>query len=202
MSFRNVFGYTLGAMGHSIEATDLCDEQLEDARTSSPRLCNSVYTNSSGTCGVWAASYVRAEELLNEAEDRALAAGDRTAYHIAWAFRTRLYCAQGAFDLALSRAFDSSESMTKSLRSELAGAYAVPLAAIGEADRAQKLAAHARFESKCIEGTISSHAADAIVALQASAYSSALDHARAALTATVRSGMIETFVSAYRGTQS
>jgi LuxR family maltose regulon positive regulatory protein len=198
-SFRNVFSYTLAAMGYYSEARELSNEQLEDADRHRVDFVIPYAQIVQALVEFGQHSYVKAEELLNEAEDRALGAGDRTAYHIAWAFRTRLYSAQGAFDLALSRAFDPAESMTKSLRAELTSAYAVALAALGESDRARRLAAGARAESRCIEGTISSHAAEAIAALQEAAHSEALAQARLALRATVQAGMIEAFVSAYRG---
>ena len=198
-SFRNVFGYTLGAMGHFAEAIEISEEQLDDAERHRLDFVIPYAQIVQALVEFGQHSYVRAEELLNEAEDRALGAGDRTAYNIAWAFRTRLYSAQGAFDLALARALDPAESTTKSLRSELASAHAVALAAVGESKRARRLAASARRESKCIEGAVSSHAAEAIAALQEAAHAKALDHARVALRAAVRSGMIETFVSAYRG---
>jgi LuxR family transcriptional regulator, maltose regulon positive regulatory protein len=198
-SFRNVFGYTLGAMGHFKEAEELSDEQLEDAERHRLDFVIPYAQIVQALVELGQHTYVKAEELLNEAEERALGAGDRTAYNIAWAVRTRLYSAQGAFDLALSRALDPAESTTKSLRAELASAYAVALAAVGEGRRARRLAVQARQESKCIEAAVSSEAAEAIAELRDAAHGAALDHARAALAAAVRSGMIETFVSAYRG---
>lgn len=198
-SFRNVFSYTLAAMGHHAEALELSDEQVEDAERHRLDFIVPYSLIVRALVGFSQHSYSRAEELLNEAEERALGAGDRTAYHIAWAVRTRLHTAQGAFDLALSRAFDPRDAITKSLRSELSSAYAVALAAVGEATRARTLALAARHESRCLEGAVSSHAAEAIVALRHSDHAEALDHARSALRNTVRSGMIEPFVSAYRG---
>ncbi len=199
-SFRNVFSYTLAAMGHHAEALELSAEQVDDAERHRLDFIVPYSLIVQALVGFSRHSYAGAEELLNEAEERALGAGDRTAYHIAWALRTRLYAAQGAYDLALSRAFDPADSMTKSLRAELASAYAVALAAVGEAARARALAIGARQESRCIEGTVSSHAAEAIAALRDSEHGDALGHARSALASTVRSGIIEPFVSAYRGT--
>jgi DNA-binding CsgD family transcriptional regulator len=198
-SFRNVFSYTLAAMGLHEEALELSEEQIDDAERHRLDFIVPYSLIVRALVEFGRHSYARAEELLNEAEERALGAGDRTAYHIAWAVRTRLNTAQGAFDLALSRAFDPSDGMTKSLKSELTSAYAVALAAVGEAARARALAVAARQQSRCLEGTVSSHAAEAIAALRDSAHTEALGHARSALGSTVRSGMIEPFVSAYRG---
>jgi LuxR family maltose regulon positive regulatory protein len=198
-SFRNVFGYTLAAMGHFTEATELSSEQLEDVQRHRLEFVVPYTQVVQSLVAFGRHSYVRADELLNEAEDRALSAGDRTAYTIAWAVRTRLYSAQGAFDLALARAFDPDESITKSLRAELASAYAFSLASAGDLDRAKRLAVQARADSRCIEGVVSSHAAEAVIALRRSEHESALDHARRALAAAAQTGMIETFVSAYRG---
>jgi ATP/maltotriose-dependent transcriptional regulator MalT len=198
-SFRNVFSYTLAAMGLHEEALELSDEQRDDAERHRLDFIVPYSLIVRALVEVGRHSYTRAEELLNESDERALGAGDRTAYHIAWAVRTRLNTAQGAFDLALSRAFDPNEVMTKSLKAELASAYAVALAGAGEAARATVLAVTARELSRCLEGTVSSHAAESIVALKDSAHVKALDHARSALESTVHSGMIEPFVSAYRG---
>jgi ATP/maltotriose-dependent transcriptional regulator MalT len=198
-SFRNVFSYSLAAMAHSDEALELSNEQAEDAQRHRLDFIVPYSLIVRAVVAFNRHAYVNAEEFLNEAEERALSAGDRTAYHIAWALRTRLHTAQGAHDMALARAFNAGDAMTKSLRSELASSYAVALAAVGEGARARALAIAARHESRCIEGTVSSHAAEAIAALRDSAHREALNHARAALESTARSGVIEPFVSAYRG---
>ena len=72
-----------------------------------------------------------AQELLEEAEQRALKAGDRTAYHIAWAMRVRTYVAQGAFDLVLSRALNLDADLTRQFKSELTASYSLAVAGAG-----------------------------------------------------------------------
>ena len=99
-------------------------------------------------------SYLEAQELLDEAEQRALKAGDRTAYHIAWAIRVRTYVAQGAFDLVLARALSLDADLTGQLRSELMASYSLAVAGAGNSRRACDLANEAQGQSRGAETQI------------------------------------------------
>ena len=112
-SFRNVFGYTLVAMADFNEGLELTEDQLADAER---HRLEFVYPYSYAIQAFAKAglrNYLEAQELLDEAEQRALKAGDRTAYHIAWAIRVRTYVAQGAFDLVLARALNLDADITR-----------------------------------------------------------------------------------------
>jgi DNA-binding NarL/FixJ family response regulator len=77
--------------------------------------------------------------------------------------------------------------------------YAVAFAGTGEIDRAVELAASAERMSRAIEITASAPCALAIAALRSGDSDAALNQARRALANVTRCGMIECFVSAYRG---
>ena len=102
-SFRNVFSFALAAMGHYDEALRLSREQLDDADLHRLPFVVPYALTVQALAGIGTHDYVAAGELLDEADGLALGSGDQTAYHISWAIRIRLYVAQGAFDLALSR---------------------------------------------------------------------------------------------------
>ena len=130
-SFRNVFGYTLAAMGHFEEALNLTEDQLADADHHRLEFVVPYAYAVQALAKAGLRSYLEAQELLDEAEQRALKAGDRTAYHIAWAIRVRTYVAQGAFDLVLARALSLDGDLTRQLRSELTASYSLAVAGTG-----------------------------------------------------------------------
>jgi hypothetical protein len=90
-------------MGHFEEALELTEAQLADAEQHRLEFVLPYAYSIQALAKAGLRSYLEAQELLDEAEQRALKAGDRTAYHIAWAIRVRTYVAQGAFDLVFSR---------------------------------------------------------------------------------------------------
>ena len=146
-SFRNVFGYTLAATGHFEEALNLTEEQLADADHHRLEFVVPYAHGVQALAKAGLRSYLEAQELLDEAEQRALKAGDRTAYHIAWAIRVRAYIAQGAFDLVLARALSVDGDLTRQLRSELTASYSLAVAGTGNSRLAADLADEAQGQS-------------------------------------------------------
>ena len=55
--------------------------------------------------------------MLEEAKQRALRSGDRTAFHISWAMENRVCVAQAAFDRVMARALEIYTDLTHQLRS-------------------------------------------------------------------------------------
>jgi ATP/maltotriose-dependent transcriptional regulator MalT len=198
-SFRNVFGYSLAAMGQLDEAVSLLEEQQEDIERSRLDFVIPYSLVIRALVAFFRHEYLTAQEFLDESEERALASGDETAYFIAWSVRTRLYNAQAAYDASLARPFPTIHSQTRSLYGELRAAYAVALAGVGELDRAKEYATSAESLSRAVEIAGSTPAALAIIALRRKDDEGAARHARRALISVTRCGMIETFVSAYRG---
>lgn len=198
-SFRNVFGFSLAAMGHLDEADALTDQQQEDIEKSRLDFVIPYALVTRALVGLMRHEYLAAQELLDEAEERSLRSGDQTAYFIAWAVRTRLYNAQAAYDVSLARAFPQARSQTKSLYGELMASYAVALAGSGEPMRAIEYARRSQATSGAIEISGSAPCAIAIVELRGGNPGEALSQLRRALGAVARCGMIEAFVSAYRG---
>lgn len=198
-SFRNVFGYALASTAMFAEATKITDEQIADAERCRldfvlPYALAVMALVASGERG-----YNRAEEFLDEADDRALTAGDWAAYQVASAVRMRLYIAQGAFDLAIERGRIDAVGTTRSLRAELTAAHALAAAGLGRDIRARELAQDALETSIAVEGSITAHCALAVIAVRAGDRRAALRHARAALDRSSYTGMIDCFVCAYRG---
>lgn len=198
-SFRNVLGYTLAVSGHFRESQDVTTQQLLDAEEHRLDfvLPYAYAVQALALCGL--RDYVEAEEVLDEAEQRAMRGGDRTAYHVAWAVRSRLYIAQGAFDLVLGRPMELDRDLTHQLRSEVTSGYALALAGAGRLDLARDLATAAQSASIGVETKICSQLAHAIAAIRDCDSQGALAHARSALECATRTGMIEAFVCGYRG---
>ena len=198
-SFRNVFGYTLAAMAHFDEALELVAEQLDDADRYRLEFVVPYALIIKAIVGCGRRNYVNAEELLDEADERALKAGDQTALHIAGAVRMRLYIAQAAFDLALSRALAPNGDTTRSLGAELNACRALALAGTGRLEQSLALSIEALQSSIGVEAVINAHAAHAIVAVRSNEDDQAKTHAEQSLQVAVRTGMVESFVCAYRG---
>jgi ATP/maltotriose-dependent transcriptional regulator MalT len=198
-SFRNVFGYALASSAMFAEATAITEDQIEDAERCRLDFVVPYALAIMALVGSGQRAYTRAEELLDEADDRALAAGDWAAYQIASAVRMRLYIAQAAFDLAIERGRVEPVGATRSLRAELTAAHALAAAAIGRAKQARELAHDALEMSIGVEGMITAHCALAVLAIRDSNREEGLSHARTALDRSVYTGMIDCLVSAYRG---
>lgn len=198
-SFRNVFGYSLASIGRVDDTMALMDEQLEDAERSRLEFVIPYSLVNRALANLMKREYLVAQELLDEADERAQRTCDETALFISWGVRTRLYNAQAAYEIALSRAFPATQSQTKSLHGELGAAYAVALAGASELDRATEYAKRAEASSRAIEVTASAPAALAIVALRQGESELALQQARRALESVSRCGMLDCFVAAYRG---
>ena len=198
-SFRNVYGYTLAVSGHFAEAQEVTEEQLRDAEHHRLDFVfpYAYIVQALAFCGL--RNYVEAEELLDEAEQRAVRGGDRTAYHVAWAVRSRLYIAQGAYDLVLGRSMDLDRDLTQQLSSEVKSGYALAFAGIGHVEHARDVATAAQSASIGVETRICSQLAHAVAAIRDSDPQAALEHARSALEGATTSGMIEAFVCGYRG---
>lgn len=198
-SFRNVFGYALAASAMFAEASAITEEQIEDAeRCRLDFVLPYALAIKALVCSGQRA-YTQAEELLDEADDRALKAGDWAAYQVASAVRMRLYIAQAAFDLTIERGQIEPVGATRSLRAELTAAHALAAAAIGRVRQASELANAALGWSIGVEGTITAHCALAVLAIRVGDREVGLTHARTALNRSTYTGMIECFVSAYRG---
>jgi ATP/maltotriose-dependent transcriptional regulator MalT len=198
-SFRNVFGYALAATGHFEEALDLTEDQLADTEQHRLEFVLPYAYAIQALAKAGLRSYLDAQELLDEAEQRALKAGDRTAYHIAWAIRVRTNVAQGAFDLVLARALKLDADITRQLQSELTASYSLAVAGAGNSRLACQLADEAQRRSIGAETQIGGHLTHALVASREGDRPSALSHATGALQTATRSGMVESFVFGCRG---
>ena len=198
-SFRNVFGYTLAAMGLYEESLELTTEQLADANDHRLEFVLPYAHANQALAKAGLRQYVEAHELFEEARQRALRSGDRTAYHITWAMETRVNVAQAAFDRVMSRALNLDSDLTDQLRSELTASYALAAAGAGYAQRAKDLAREASRRSVGVETLINSELAHAVIALRQGRRHVALKHSRCALDAAIKTGMVESFVFGYRG---
>ena len=198
-SFRNVFGYALAAAGLCDEATRITMEQMEDAERCRLDFVIPYALTNRAIVATLQRDYLDAEALLEEAEERARVAGDQTARFISWAVMTRMLNSQGAFDLATTQPLPRDPAVTSSLEGELMACYALAYAGSGELDRAVSHAERALSSSIAAEIVITAPCALAVAASKTRDTSAAQSHARLALQATTRSGLIESFVSAYRG---
>ncbi len=198
-SFRNVFGYALAAAGQCDEAIRITMEQMEDAERCRLDFVIPYALTNRAIVATLQRDYLDAEALLEEAEARARVAGDQTARFISWAVKTRLLNAQGAFDIATTHPVPRDPGVTSSLEGELMACYALAYAGSGELDRAVSHAERALSSSIAAEIVITAPCALAVAASKTRNTSAAQSHARLALDATTKSGLIESFVSAYRG---
>ena len=198
-SFRNVFGYALAASGLYDEAIRITMEQMEDVERCRLDFVIPYALTNRAIVAILQRDYLDAEALLDEAAERARLASDQTARFIGWAVKTRLLNAQGAFDIATMHPVPRDPGVTRSLECELTACYALAYAGSGELDRAVSHAQRALASSIAAEVAITAPCALAVAATKNRDTSAAGHHARAALAATTRSGMIESFVSAYRG---
>jgi LuxR family maltose regulon positive regulatory protein len=198
-SFRNVFGYALASTATFDEASRITNEQMDDAeRCRLDFVIPYALANKALVC-TGQRLYTEAEEYLDEGEARALKSGDWAAYQVSSAIRMRLYVARGAFDLAMDRGRLDAGGATRSMQAELLAVHALAAAGVGRARQAQELAANALESSIGIESYVLAHCAIAVLAIRAGDRKAGRASARLALDRSSYSGMIECFVSAYRG---
>jgi len=198
-SFRNIFGYALAATAHFEEAEELTNEQLQDADRCRLDFVIPYALANHALVASGRRSYNRCASLLDEADERALKSGDSAAFQLSTAIRMRMLIAQASFEAAIGRADVDLSVTTRSLRGELFGVHALALAAVGEVQRSAEMAETALRSSIGVESHISAHCALAVGALNRNQQQEALTHASEALQHAVHTGMIESFVSAYRG---
>ena len=198
-SFRNIFGYALAATANFDEATRLTDDQLQDADRCRLDFVVPYALTIHALVASGQRSYAASASLLDEADERASKTGDSSALQLSTAVRMRLLIAQASFDAAASRAGIDLSFATRSLRGELLGVQALALAALGQIRRSAQIAASALEASIGVESGIAANCALAVCALNQDHQEAAFGRAAAALGRAVHTGMIESFVSAYRG---
>ena len=198
-SFRNVFGYALASSAMFTEATAITEEQIEDAKRCRLDFVLPYALAIKAVVCAGQHAYSQAEELLGEADDRALKAGDWAGFQVASAVRIRLYIAQADFESAIDRGRMDPVGATRSLRAELTAGHALAAAGIGRTRQARELANAALGQSIGVEGSITAHCALAVLAIRVGDREAGLKHAREALHRSTYTGMIECLVSAYRG---
>ena len=198
-SFRNIFGYALASTGHFSEATVLMDEQLREAERCRLDFVIPYALAIQALVASGQRFYEAAESLLDEANERALKTGDLAAVQAGAAIHMRVLISQASYEAALLRSDVDLSTATRSLRGELLAVQALALAGAGHVLRSTEIAEAALSTSIGVETAICSHSALALGALNQGDQNSALIHARSALDCAVSTGMIESFVSAYRG---
>ena len=197
-SFRNIFGYALAASAEFDEALRLMSAQLEDAERCRIDFAVPYALVTKALVLTGQRDYQVALELLREADDRASHAGDHTAVSVSGAVRTRALIAQGDFEGALSRPVGIAIDSPSSLRAEVASCKALALAGLGHLQQARDLAGSA-LESVGVEATICARATNAVIAMRRGHQANASEEARLALACATRTGLVESFVCAYRG---
>ena len=198
-SFRNVFGYALAATAHFDEATELTDEQLQDVERCRLDFVIPYALANHALVASGRRSYNACASLLDEADERASKSGDNAASQVLTAIRMRMLIAQASFEAAVSRADINLSIATRSLRGEVLAVHALALAGQGRVRRSEELAETALRSSIGVETHISAHCALAVGALNQNHQDVALIHASEALSRATHTGLIESFVSAYRG---
>ena len=197
-SFRNIFGYALAASACFDEALRLMTEQLEDADRCRIDFAVPYALVTKALVLTGRREYERACELLLEADDRASSANDQTAISVSAAVRARTLIAQGAFEEALIRPVGMGMDSPASLRAEVAACTALALAGLGHFDQAGELAQNA-LTSVGVEATICARATNAVIALRQGQHDKGRKEARVALASAINTGLVESFVCAYRG---
>jgi LuxR family maltose regulon positive regulatory protein len=197
-SFRNIYGYALAASAHFDEALNLMAEQIDDAGRCRIDFAipYALITNALVMTG--RREYEAASRLLDEAEERASLSGDHTARAVGSAVRARSHIAQGAFERELARPMEIASDTPMSLRAEVTSCRALALAAAGHIESAKELATTA-LTSVGVEATICGNATLAVIAHRSGDIAMARDRAANALDCATRTGLVESFVAAYRG---
>jgi DNA-binding CsgD family transcriptional regulator len=197
-SFRNIFGYALAASARYDEASALMVEQVEDAARCRIDFAIPYALVTQALVLAGRRQYNSAIAVLAEADERASHSNDHTASCVIAAVRVRAYIAQGAFGAALEQAILMRPDDPRSLRAEVMACRALALSGVGDHKRALSLAGGA-LESVGVEATICGRATRAVVAHADGDHDRALEEARFALACTIQTGLVESFVAAYRG---
>jgi LuxR family transcriptional regulator, maltose regulon positive regulatory protein len=198
-SFRNIFGYALASTGNWDEAEALTDDQLADAERCRLDFVVPYALLLKAMVSIGRRQYAEAAQYLRDAEARARATNDLAAIQMVAAVRGRALIAQGEFEEAVVRCDVDISNATRSLRGELLGVKALALAGAGHLERAEALARESLEASLGVETVINAHSALAVTALTRRDHQLALDHAAQALMNAANTGMIESFLCAYRG---
>ena len=197
-SFRNIFGYALAASASFDEALRLMGDQLDDAERCRIDFAVPYALVTKALALTGQRNYQSALELLLEADDRASHADDHTAVSVSAAVRARALISQGSFDEALSRPIGLAIDSPGSLRAEVSACRALALAGLGHFQQASDLARSA-LESVGVEATICARAANAVVKLREGERAKGQQEARLALACAIHTGLVESFMCAYRG---
>ncbi|MDQ3067616.1 MAG: LuxR C-terminal-related transcriptional regulator [Actinomycetota bacterium] len=198
-SFRNVFGYALASLCHLDDARRITAEQLTDAERCRLDFVVPYGLIINALVLYLSHDYVSAEAVVEEALERSVAGSDTTAWFIGSAVQARIFNAQGAFDQTLIRTVRSETNATRWLQAELESCHAVAYAATGDQIRAERTSLSAERLSLSPEARINVAAARAIASHRRGNYSQCVSHAKVALRIVNDSGIVEVFVSAYRG---
>ncbi len=198
-SFRNIFGYALASTAYWDEATVLTDEQLRDVERCRLDFVVPYALLLHGMVATGRRDYDGCSSRLAAAESHARRTGDLAALQMVTALRGRALIAQGLFEDAVAQSDVDMSSVTRSLRGELFGVKALALAGSGHVQRAIALANESLEASLGVETAINARCALAVAALTHRQHDAALEHASVALGCAVETGMIESFVCAYRG---
>ena len=198
-SFRSIFGYALASTAHWDEATALTDEQLQDVERCRLDFVVPYALLLHAMVATGRRNYDGCASQLAAAEAHARSTGDLAALQMVTAIRGRALIAQGLFEEAVVQSDVDMSNVTRSLRGELLGVKALALAAAGHLQHAGELAESSLEASLGVETSINARCALAVAALTNRQHDAALEHAAAALERAVGTGMIESFVCAYRG---
>jgi DNA-binding CsgD family transcriptional regulator len=198
-SFRNILGYALASTAHWDEAAALTDDQLRDVERCRLDFVVPYALMLHAMVATGRRDYDVCAARLAGAEAHARKTADLAAVQMVTALRGRALIAQGLFEDAVVQSDVDMSSVTRSVRGELLGVKALALAASGHVERATKLADTSLEASLGIETVINSRCALAVAALTRRRHRVALEHAEVALERAVVTGMIESFICAYRG---
>jgi LuxR family maltose regulon positive regulatory protein len=198
-SFRNIFGYALASTAHWDEADALTNEQLRDVERCRLDFVLPYALLLLAMVATGRRDYEGCASRLAEAEAYARNTGDLAALQMVTALRGRALIAQGLFQDAVVQSDVDMSSVTRSLRGELLGVKALALAAAGHVQRAVELAASSLEASIGVETVVNARCALAVAALTDRQHDAALEHSAVALEHAVSTGMVESFMCAYRG---
>ncbi len=198
-SFRNIFGYSLAVTAHFDEASHLTDEQLKEAERYRLEFVVPYALTVHALVASGRRAYGESADLLDEADERALETGNVSALQTSTAIRMRMLIAQASFEEALAKSDVDLTTATRSLHGELLGVTSLALAGLGQSRRSAQVAESALRASVGVEAGITANCALAVCALNQDQQEVALSHAKTALERTVHTGMVDSFVCAYRG---
>jgi LuxR family transcriptional regulator, maltose regulon positive regulatory protein len=197
-SFRNIFGYALAASANTEEAMQLMNDQIDDAERCRIDFAIPYAQITKALVLTVRREYREATELLIDSHARAIQAKDHTAASVGAAVRARVHIAQGSFETALEQVTAPSTEIPRSLQAEITACRALALAGSGNFAEAGAFAEES-LRSVGVEATICGRATKAVTAIHNGDYQSASIEAKLALACAVETGLIESFVAAYRG---